>query len=56
MATNNYNDVIKIRNLIQALNMFALYDISVKELNSLIKSAKSVGDLANKIYAHGDDE
>lgn len=54
--TNEYNDVRKIRELIQALNTFALYDISVKELNKLIKSSATVEGLAHKIIFYGDED
>lgn len=54
--TNNYNDVTKIRKLIEALHMFALYDISVKELNNLIKSSNNVGDLTHNIICYGDED
>jgi hypothetical protein len=54
--SNNYNDVIKIRKLIEALHMFALYDISVKELNKLIKLSDNVEDLAHNIICYGDED
>ena len=54
---NNYNDTIKIRRLIEALHMFALYDMSARKLNSLIKSAKDIDDLIGKIFdTHRGDE
>lgn len=54
--SNDYDDVKKIRNLMEALHMFALYDISVKELNKLIKSSSTVGGLAHKIIMYGDED
>jgi len=54
--TNEYNDVIKIRKLIEALHMYALYDISVKELNNLIKLSDNIEDLTHNIICYGDED
>lgn len=54
--TNEYNDVMKIRKLIEALDMFALYDISVKELNKLIELSGNIEDLVDNIICYGDED